>query len=149
MGKNVIGRVERIDLPDWDLFTLDAKIDTGAFSSSLHCHHIEKFEKDGGQWVRFNLLDPEHDAYNELLMELPVSDERSVKSSNGISEERIFVETTIVLFEQKLNIELSLSNRAEMKYPILLGRKFLRKRFVVDVSRTYLSEKYSLKKNRG
>ena len=144
----MIGRVERIDLPDWELLNLDAKIDTGAFSSSLHCHHIEVFERNEAKWVRFHLLDPEYNSYNERLMEFPVSDQRVVKSSNGIGEERIFIETVIMLYNQKFNIELSLSNRAEMKYPILLGRKFLAKKFVVDVSRTYLSEKHALKERR-
>ena len=68
----IIGRLERVDIPEWKLFELDAKIDTGAYTSSLHCHHIEVQGSDDKQMVRFNLLDPSHDAYNEKLFELPV-----------------------------------------------------------------------------
>jgi len=53
-----IGRTERADIPEWELFDLEAKIDTGAYTSSLHCHHIEQKEKDGRTMVCFNLLDP-------------------------------------------------------------------------------------------
>jgi len=136
--KKIIGRLERVDFPEWELFDVVAKVDTGAYSSSLHCHHIELYKKG---WVRFNLLDPEHEAYNEKLMELPVSDIREVKSSNGQVESRIFVETSISIAGENFDIELSLTNRSEMKYPILLGRKFLSKKFIVDVSHTYLSDK--------
>lgn len=140
--KILIGRLETVDFPSLDLFGIDAKIDTGAFSSSLHCHHIEKYyDSSSQQMVRFNLLDPGHKAYDERLYELPITDERSVKSSNGINQNRIFIKTTMILMGESFEIELSLSDRSEMKYPILLGRNFLRRRFLVDVSKKNLSIK--------
>ena len=90
----IIGRIERMDIPEWFLFGLEAKIDTGAFSSSIHCHRIEAFIKNTQEWVRFNLLDPEHEAYNNKIFELPISDVREVKSSNGLTESRYFVRAT-------------------------------------------------------
>lgn len=133
--KRIIGRTERVDLPHLDLEEIDAKIDTGAYSSSLHCHRIEV----KGNVVRFNLLDPEHPHYNDRPFELPVYDRRVVKSSNGIAEERIFIQTKLNLFEDSYDIELSLADRSEMKYPLLIGRKFLDSRYLVDVSKENLS----------
>lgn len=147
MGKSdartlkTIGRIEHVSFPEWNLFDLDAKIDTGAYTSSLHCHHIEKIEKEGQPLVRFNLLDPTHDTYNEKLFELPIHKEKTVKSSNGVAEQRFIVKTDIELSDRILNAELSLTDRSEMKYPVLLGRKLLRGRFLVDVSSKYLSDK--------
>lgn len=139
--KETIGRLEIVDLPEWDIKDIEAKIDTGAYSSSLHCHNIKEYEKNGAKWVKFNLLDPEHPSYNERLFSLPISDIREVKSSNGQTELRVFVKTKIIFFNTEHDIELSLTNRSEMKYPILVGRKFLKNKFLVDVSKKNLSNK--------
>ena len=142
MPKNelhIIGRLERINLPNWDLIGLEAKVDTGAYSSSIHCSHIHSFEKNNEIWVCFQLLDPEHSAYNHKTFEVPVSDVRDVKSSNGSVESRYFVSTIIELNKQLIEAELSLTDRSEMKYPVLLGRKFLLNRFLVDVSKSNVS----------
>ncbi|MEP1150420.1 MAG: ATP-dependent zinc protease [Balneola sp.] len=139
--KRIIGRLEFVDLPIWDISQIEAKIDTGAFSSSLHCHNIEKFSKDDEKWVKFNLLDPEHPSYDERLFSLPIYDIREVKSSNGQTEERVFVKTRISFFTEEFDIELSLTNRSEMKYPLLIGRKFLKNKFLVDVSKKNVSIK--------
>jgi len=119
-NKEIIGRLEIVDLPKWD---------------------IKEYEKNGAKWVKFNLLDPEHPSYNERLFSLPVSDIREVKSSNGQTELRVFIKTKIIFFNKEHDIELSLTNRSEMKYPILVGRKFLKNKFLVDVSKKNLSEK--------
>ncbi len=137
----IIGRIERMDIPEWLLFGLEAKIDTGAFSSSIHCHRIEAFIKNSQKWVRFSLLDPEHEAYNNKIFELPISDIREVKSSNGLTESRYFVRAIIQLNHRIIDTELSLTDRSEMKFPVLLGRKFLMNRFLVDVAKAHTSKK--------
>lgn len=145
-NKRVIGRREVVDLPEWDLYGLDAKVDTGAYTSSLHCHHIELVDsKNETRKVRFNLLDPSHEAYNEKLFTLPVFDIKDVKSSNAQKERRFVVKTSLLMFDRKYDIELSLTDRSEMKYPLLLGRRFLRKRFIVDVSNVNISKKETKK----
>jgi len=68
---------------------------------------------------------------------MPVHEIRHVRSSNGLIQERIFIKTTLELFGHRYETELSLTDRASMKYPMLIGRKFLENRFVVDVSLTY------------
>lgn len=138
---HIIGRIESVDLPEWNIRDIEAKIDTGAYTSSLHCHHIEEFIKNDIPWIRFNLLDPEHAAYNDKLIELPIFDTREVKSSNGYKELRFFIKTEIGMFNKTFKIELSLTDRSEMKYPLLIGRKFIHKKFVVDVSKKHLSNR--------
>lgn len=128
-----LGRTELVSFPEWELFDLEAKVDTGAYTSSLHCHHIEK----KGDKVRFNLLDPTHETYNEKLFELPIHKQKTVKSSNGVSEQRFIVKTRVRILEDLLDIELSLTDRSEMKYPVLLGRKLLKGRFLVDPSKKF------------
>jgi len=136
----VIGRLENIDFPEWELFDIDAKIDTGAYTSSLHCHHITPHEKKGKEFVRFNLLDPSHETYNDKLFELPIYRKKTVKSSNGSTEERYVVKTKVRIFDKLLTAELSLTDRSEMRYPVLVGRKLINGRFLVDVSQKYLSK---------
>ncbi len=137
---HTVGRVEQVDLPDWNITGIEAKIDTGAYSSSIHCHHIEEFEKEGISFVRFNILDPEHHSYNDQLVELPIFDKRDVKSSNGQTETRFFIKTTIRMFNTEYKIELSLTDRSVMKFPVLIGRKFIHNKFLVDVSKKNLSK---------
>lgn len=136
----IIGRAEYIDFPEWDLYDISAKIDTGAYTSSLHCHHIERIQKDGQAYVRFNLLDPSHETYNEKLFELPIFKSKTVKSSNGVSEERFIVKTTLVLLGKSLKAELSLTDRSEMRYPVLIGRKLIKGKFIVDVSKKFQNQ---------
>lgn len=135
-----IGRLESIDFPEWELFDIDAKIDTGAYTSSLHCHHIKPFERHGREFVKFNLLDPSHETYNDKLFELPIHRRKVVKSSNGSTEERFVIKTKVKLFDKLLTAELSLTDRSEMRYPVLVGRKLINGRFLVDVSQKYLTK---------
>lgn len=145
--QKIIGRLELVDLPDWNFHDLEAKIDTGAYTSSLHCHDIEPFQNEGEKWVRFYLLDPDHEAYSDQKLEMPIYDQREVKSSNGEIELRFFVQTKIQFYHDLYTIEFSLTDRSAMKYPLLIGRKFLKKGpFIVDVTQKNLSHS---KKNRN
>jgi len=137
--KKKIGRLEKIHFPDWSITNLDAKIDTGAYTSSLHCHHVKEFSQNGERWIQFNVLDPEHPEYESILYKSKVHDIRKVKSSNAITEERYIIKQKALFFDELRTIELSLTDRSAMKYPILLGRKFLSK-YIIDISRKYLTE---------
>ena len=138
---DTIGRLEPVSFPKWDIFEITAKIDTGAYTSSLHCHHIEQFKKASEDYVRFNLLDPSHETYNDRLFELPVYKVKSVKSSNGETEDRIIIKALIELMGKQLSAELSLTDRSEMRYPVLIGRKLIKNHFLVDVSKKFISGK--------
>ena len=146
MGKNkvLIGRKDIADFKKLDLEGIEVKIDSGAYTSSLHCHEIESFKKEGKTWVKCKFLDPDHEQYNEKEYCFEVYKLRKVKSSNGIFEERYSIITEIKLFKKEYKIELTLTERGEMKFPVLLGRKFLSSKFVIDTSKKYLSQKNEL-----
>lgn len=138
--KKIIGRLEKIDLPDLSIFNMDAKIDTGAYTSSLHCHDITVEKISGRLYVRFYVLDPDHPEYEEKPFESPVHKIKRVRSSNGEIEERVIIKQKIHFFGLNKKIELSLTNRSKMRYPVLIGRKFLNGKFIVDVSKKFLSK---------
>lgn len=137
--KKTIGRIEKITFPGWSIYNLDAKVDTGAYTSSLHCHHIELESTGNKQFVVFSLFDPEHSEYEKKRNRSVLVDIRNVKSSNGKIERRYVIKEQVLFFDDVTEIELTLTNRAEMKYDILLGRKFL-KNYLVDVSRKYIAQ---------
>lgn len=132
----IIGRLEKATLPTLGLMNLDAKVDTGADSSALHCDNI-KVDEDGN--VSFRLLDKRHEAYNNKAFTLPIHRLKKVKSSNGTTELRPYVKLRIEFFGKKYTTVISLTNRENMKYPMLLGRRFLSRKFLVDVSSMYLT----------
>lgn len=138
-GKPLIGRVEKISFPELDIYGIDAKVDTGAYTSSLHCHDIELFEQKGEQWVKFYVLDPDHPEFEEKQYQSKVHDIRKIKSSNGLSEERVVIKQLSQFSSKKRVIELSLADRSAMRFPVLLGRKFL-DQFIIDTSKKYLTE---------
>ena len=139
MNKKIIGRVESVDFPEWNLFAIEAKVDTGAYTSSLHCSHMVQESQNGVRWVHFTLLGSPHPSTPCLRLKARVSKEKKVKNSSGTFEYRPFIKTRIRLFEKIYTIELSLTDRSQMRFPVLLGRKILKGRFLVDVAHAYLS----------
>jgi hypothetical protein len=139
--KTTIGRREFIDFPDLGLTGIEAKIDTGAYTSSIHCHDIRILASGHQRMVQFRLLDPGHPAYEQRIHELPVVKQKIVRSSSGDEENRAIVRTRIRIGGHVYLTDLSLTDRSGMEYPVLLGRKALRKRFVVDVAKVYATGK--------
>lgn len=123
----IIGRKEIVELPALGLGEIVAKIDTGAYTSSIHCE--ESKVEDG---ILNCLFVNENEEKTKLTFDHFKI--RMVKSSNGIAESRYSIFTKIKLGNDLLEIELTLSDRSEMRHPILIGRKFLKKRYLVDVS---------------
>lgn len=138
--KVIIGRKEIISILDLELYDLDAKVDTGADSSALHCDNIDLSEEG---FVSFCLLDEVHEAYHGKRLRLPLYKLKRVKSSNGEVQERPAVEVRVNFFGQEYKTVISLTNRADMRYPMLIGRKFLSGKFLVDVSQEYVSKKHA------
>ena len=131
-----IGRIEAISILDLELFDLDVKIDTGAYSNSLHCDEIT-IENN---FVSFRLLDKVHKAYHNKKIKMPLYKEKKVKSSNGTVEKRAFIQVKVRFFNKIYKTVVSLTNRKDMKYPMLIGRKFLQNRFLVDVLKKNLTK---------
>lgn len=136
--KKIIGKKELISILDLELYNLDAKVDTGADSNALHCDHI--CIHNGG-FVSFTLLDEVHDSYHGKKMTLPLYKIKKVRSSNGELQQRPSIQVTVDFFGKKYKTVISLTNRADMKYPMLIGRKFLSGKFLVDVSQEYIATK--------
>jgi hypothetical protein len=139
--KITIGRSDKADFPEFSLSEIDLKIDSGAYTSSIHCSKIKETSLNGKSIIRFTLLDPEHSFYNNKEFTSKDYASKIVKSSNGISEKRFRIHTEIVIFNETFPIYLTLSERKDMKFPILLGRKFLNKKFVIDTTKKNLSHK--------
>ncbi len=135
MPKKVIGRIDKADFPTLDLFEIDIKVDTGAYTSSIHCHKVIVID----DVLICIFYDEGHPHYNGKEIKFNEFTTAKVKSSNGVVQNRYKVKTSIVLFGKKYNISLTLSTRDDMKYPILIGRKFLSKKFIVDVNQKDVS----------
>ena len=133
--QKILGRYDRVDLPEMGLSNIHAKIDTGAFTSSLHCHLAE--EVDGR--LEFVLLDEEHPEFTGMRFIARDFERRDIRNSFGEVESRYVITTTIRIFDEEITTEFSLSNRGSLKFPILLGRKILRDRFLIDVKKKNLS----------
>lgn len=139
--KITIGRTDIADFPELSLKAIDVKIDSGAYTSSIHCYDIKEFKINNESFIKFTLLDPEHSFYNHKEFSYRNYTSKIIKSSNGISEKRFMIYTEIVIFNTTFPIYLTLSERKEMKFPVLLGRKFLNKKFVIDTAKKNLSNK--------
>ena len=135
--KLVLGWREKIALPDLGITEIKAKIDTGARTSALHAFRIKPFRRGGKRFVRFYVHPVERHRAPELLCEAPVIDERTITSSNGKQEQRYVVETTLEIAGARWSIEVTLTNRDEMGFRMLLGRQALKRRAVVDPGSSY------------
>ncbi len=135
----IIGRFDKIDLPDFGAYNIEAKVDTGAYSSAIHCAEIKILKKQGNRKISFHILDSHIPAVERRRYVTSHFRKKKVRSSSGHVEKRYFIETHIVLFGKRIRAEFSLSDRETMRFPILLGRKLLKKRFLVDVSLTDVS----------
>jgi hypothetical protein len=137
----VVGWREWVALPDLGVTAIKAKIDTGARSSSLHAWDITEETRDGATWLRFGIHPIQHDDDVEVLAAAPLLEHREVRSSNGEAEVRPVILTTVELLGQRFEIELTLSRRDEMDFRMLLGRRAIRRRFVVDPGRSFVGGK--------
>jgi hypothetical protein len=130
-----LGRSDRVDLPGLGLEDIQAKIDTGAYTSSLHCLRAEVVDGE----LEFVLLDEEHPEFTGIKYKFKKFDQREIKNSFGEAEMRFVIKTKVRLFDEVIRAEFSLSNRGNLKFPVLLGRKILRHRYLIDVTKKDLS----------
>jgi hypothetical protein len=142
----VLGRADRVHLPGLGLSNIHVKIDTGAYTSSLHCSRAEVVNGK----LEFVLLDEEHPEFTGMKFVFDQYTQRQIKNSFGVAETRYVIQTTIKIFDEEIMTEFSLSDRDALRFPILLGRKILRDRFLIDVTKKNLSYRSNkpAKKNR-
>lgn len=133
--KIIIGRRDVVDLPDLGIKSVQAKIDTGAYTSSIHANKI----RTDGEILSFYLPIEVMEKTITKKFQTKSFTKKIIRSSNGKAESRYVIKTKIILFSKSYTTEFSLSDRSLMKNPILLGRKLLKDRFLVDVSKKNLS----------
>jgi len=139
--KKLIGRREKISLPEWGLKDISGKIDTGAYTSSIHCDYSEVKKIEGRKVLYFTVLNKKHRKYNGRIIMTENYTQKKVKNSFGQEELRFKVSTKVIMFGEEFEMEFTLSDRSKMKNPILLGRKMLGGKFLVDVQQVNLSKK--------
>jgi hypothetical protein len=132
-----IGWREYVALPDLGVTSIKAKVDTGARSSSLHAFELELFRKDNLDHVRFKIHPLQRSAAKLIAVETPVFDMRRVKSSSGSCSLRPVIVTIVEMMGEAWPIELTLANRDEMGFRMLLGREAIRGRMLVDSGNSY------------
>lgn len=131
-----IGWCELVDFPELGLAGMHAKIDTGARTSSLHATRIRQFDRDGEAWVSFR--SPRSAGHGPQDCEAPLIEKRQVTSSNGQTQTRYVIGTAMRLGPLEWNAQISLANRATMAFPVLVGRRGLKRGFLVNSARRWL-----------
>lgn len=137
----VIGWREWLTLPDLEVDAIKAKIDTGARTSAIHAFRIRPFTERGVPWVSFVLRPRQRFRTPEIECRAPVLEERKIRSSNGQQDRRYVIETEAQLGSVSWTIEVSLADRDELGFRMLLGREAIRGRFLVDTERSYLIDR--------
>lgn len=133
----MIGWREIIALPELGVAEMRAKIDTGARTSAIHAVDQTVFDKEGRKWVKFRV--PASHFHRSVYLEVPVHDQRSIKNTSGVPEVRTVIEVLMRLGDRSWRIELSLANRANMGFDIILGRTAIRRRrLLVNPGRSFL-----------
>ncbi|MBB3995483.1 hypothetical protein GGR95_003139 [Sulfitobacter undariae] len=133
----VIGWHECISLPEMGLMDFAIKVDTGAKTTALHAENIETFMQDGQKWVRFTA--PDIEGNQGQVCEFPVYANRDITNTSGTPETRIVIRTPMVLAGRQWKIDISLTDRGNMRFPLILGRRALRSRnILVHPDQSYL-----------
>jgi len=135
----VVGWKERMDFPDWGIRRVKVKIDTGARTSALDVSHYELRNVAGqGLIAQLRLALHRRRPHRVKTIEAPVLKMIVVCNSSGMREQRPLIETTVRLGPVTKRVRLTVTNRAGMRFPVILGRKALEGDFLVDVSSKYL-----------
>jgi hypothetical protein len=148
----VAGWREWVSLPGLGVPWIKAKLDTGARSSALHAFDVDDFERDDETWVRYVVRPWQRSDQDLVVAESRVLDRREVRSSSGHAEERYAVSLDVSIGGRVVAAEVTLSNRDEMGFRMLIGREALRGGFLVDPGRSYLGGRPKVavrRRNRG
>lgn len=139
MPKLTVGWREWVALPQVGIPAIKAKIDTGARTSALHTFQVEMFRSGGSQRVRFGIHPIRKRPDIEIFCEADVTDYRTVSDSGGHREKRYIITTEVALRDQLWPIEISLTNRENMLFRMLLGRTAMKGRMIVNPDLSYVT----------
>lgn len=135
---HIIGWREWITLVSFGNTTIKAKVDTGAKTSALHAYYVTPFERDNEKWVRFGIHPQQNSTSETIDCEAQVKDQRRVKDSGGHTELRYVIDVVIALNDYTFTAEVTLTDRENMRFRMLLGRGALMNLYLVDSSRSFL-----------
>jgi len=142
LGLKVIGRKDKADFPLFEMYDVPVKIDSGAYSSSIHCFSICEIKTNEKEsYLEVVFLDDTYGGFNSGKKIFKTYKKKKVKSSTGDEQERFFVRLPIVLFGEIIETDFSLTTRNGLKSPVLIGRKLLNRKFLIDTSKSNLSFK--------
>ena len=136
--KPACGWREWVSLPDLDIKRIKAKIDTGARTSAIHARHIKPYTRHGRTYVSFCVYPTQRSNKDATWCRALLIDERHVRNSGGEAESRYVIRTTLKMGDDSWPIELTLTQRDNMGFRMLLGRTAVRDRVLVDAGRSYL-----------
>lgn len=128
----VVGGTEWCSFPGLGIPHIQARVDSGARTSSIHAFNLTRFERGGTAWVSFEVHPIQKVRRVVVRCEAPIVDRRMVKSSSGVSEKRYVIRVPMTLGRQTWEVELTLSNRDSMGFRMLLGREAMAGRLLVD-----------------
>lgn len=151
-SSTLTGWREWVGLPEIGVSWIKAKIDTGAQTSALHADDITEVDRDGVAHVRFTVQPWQAGANDAVTVELPIHDRRTVRSSSGHTQDRIVVMMQLLLVGREIPVEVTLTDRDEMVFRMLIGREALQQGYVVDSGASYLGGRPPLavrRRNRG
>lgn len=134
----LIGRREYVDFPELKVFSVEAKIDTGAYTSSIHCSDIVIKKINNADVLCFKLLDVTHPELAKQEYHFEEFYKKKIKNSFGEMEERYIIKTRIKLGRKTIRTTLSLSDRENMRYQVLIGRRMLKRKFIIDVNKIHI-----------
>lgn len=137
----LIGRREFVDLPEFGVNAIEAKIDTGAYTNSLHCEKIEITEQSNKLILRVSIKQSDLGIEKTRTIDFEEFTKKKIKNSFGELEERYVIKTIIKLGRKRIRTSISLSNRENMRYEVLIGRKMLKGKFLIDVNQIHLGGK--------
>jgi hypothetical protein len=130
----IIGRREFVHLPLLGLVAIEAKIDTGAYTSSLHCENITVNYENSKPILYFTIEQNTEVSASSQTFRFEEFTTKKIKNSFGEMEERFVIKTFVHIGKKKIRSSISLSNRDSMRYPLLIGRRLIKGKFLVDVN---------------
>jgi len=135
----VIGRKDRAELPSLGVRNVPVKIDSGAYSCSIHCDYVQEELVNDQLVLAVIFFDKNSIKYSGEKYFFQLYKKKKVKSSTGDEQERYFVQLSIILFGVEYQTDFSLTKRNGLKNPILLGRKLINNNFLIDTTKINLS----------
>jgi len=142
MGElKTVGWREWVSLPELGLPAIKAKVDTGARTSALHAFLLERYRHEGSDWVRFHMHPVQRQTETVVVCEALIKDQREVTDSGGHKELRYVIETSLNIGDSAWPIELTLTNRDNMRFRMLIGRQAMKRTLLVNPACSYLQGK--------